>query len=95
MRAAAALILLAWLFSGKKTPLNGYTMTLEQLPEGAKFKTPGRRRILTKIKNFSWQAHPIRDKESGRIIGEIKHCVVKNSSGRKYDMPADKEVIPI
>ena len=95
MKTAAAILLLGWLILPKSTKgLSGY-MTLDQLQEGAKFRTPGRRRILTKIKNFSWQAHPIRDKESGRIIGEIKHCVVKNSSGKKYDMPADKEVIPI
>lgn len=79
---------------------------LKDLPVGSKFKTPGRRRVLTKTNQTGRGAHPlakeifpgsalhIQHDSKGEIIF-VPHCEVKNTSGRSWDMPADKEVYPI
>lgn len=80
-------------------------MTLDQLPDGARFRTPGRRRVLTKVGNgrgshplakeiFPGSALHIVHDDRGEIIF-VPHHEVRNSSGRKWDMKSDVEVIQV
>lgn len=78
-------------------------MTLRELPIGRRFKANGRRRILTKRadtstlllkEEFPGSALYIQHDEKGDPIF-IPMVEVMNSSGRKWNMPPETEVISV
>ena len=76
-------------------------MILKDAPVLQRFRTLGRRRILIKFLPYGQNSHILTDQlgnvqhhPNGDPI-HIPHCTVRNSSGQKFDMKADTEIIPV
>lgn len=78
-------------------------MTLQELNMGARFKTIGRRRVLTKRANtstlltkeeFPGSAQYVQHDENNNPVF-VPRVEVVNSSGRKWNMLPETEIIPV
>lgn len=68
---------------------------LKSLPEGTKFRTLKRRRILVKKNNWATVFKRIWNNKTGSSHRGCPGCHVKNSSGRILVMSGNLFVIPI
>lgn len=68
---------------------------------GQLFRLPGKRKKYVKLRNYGQLSRPVTD-DRNNIIHDGNNqpvfvpCItVRTMSGKKFDMPKDKEVIPI